>query len=251
MNNTQMNIIHSYPYSQSFVYVNQPQVLASFSVLNKIINANKSENINNDQNNKSLNNSNSRLQQDPYLELPIPFVYHKKFPDLMDQKEEVVKHPVKAFNKSASKKKSSQHIVKIRKKHISHRKANMTTAYKRRNIYKSIIRRIFRYMDKEADSMREILLNNYFVDDQIKEAFQKIGELGEYEKQNRNSRQPQKIINEFLEKKCIYTYILKEVLSEMIKDLMLGENSKMIKRNKKIYLELCTEYYNRCCELIT
>ena len=99
--------------------------------------------------------------------------------------------------------------------------------------------------------MRKILLDNYFTDDEIKETFQKIGELGEYEKQNRNSRQPQKIINEFLEKKCIYTYILKEVLSEMIKDLMLGENAKMIKRNKKIYLELCTEYYNRCCELIT
>lgn len=124
-------------------------------------------------------------------------------------------------------------------------------AYKRRNVYKAIIRRMFSYIQKEKDSVVEMLRKIGFSMEEIDSAFLYIRHLNDLDKQKGKSKRPQNTINVILETKTIYTYILKETLWLMIQGWETGEKGKIMKDNVTIYKQVCEDYYNRCIELLT
>jgi len=124
-------------------------------------------------------------------------------------------------------------------------------AYKRRNVYKAIIRRMFSYIQKEKDNVAILLTESGFSKEQIDSAFLYIQHLNDLDKQKGKSKRPQNTINVILEERTIYTYILKETLSLMLKGWETGEKGKIMKDNVNIYKQVCENYYNKCIQLLT
>lgn len=124
-------------------------------------------------------------------------------------------------------------------------------AYKRRNVYKAIIRRMFSYIQKEKSTVVEMLRRSGFSMEEIDSAFLYIRHLNDLDKQKGKSKRPQNTINVILETKTIYTYILKDTLWLMIQGWETGEKGKIMKDNVTIYKQVCENYYNRCIQLLT
>ena len=124
-------------------------------------------------------------------------------------------------------------------------------AYKRRNVYKAIIRRMFSYIQKEKNNVAVLLTESGFSKEQIDSAFLYIQHLNDLDKQKGKSKRPQNTINVILEEKTIYTYILKETLCLMLKGWETGEKGKIMKDNVNIYKQVCENYYNKCIQLLT
>lgn len=123
-------------------------------------------------------------------------------------------------------------------------------AYKRRNVYKSIIRRMSSYLEHSKESIRNFLKTNGFSLNEIEDAFQYVFQLKELDKQKGKSKRPQNTINMMLQKKSIYTYILNETLGSMIDFWNGGKTGKLRPANVLIYKEVCEKYYARSCQLI-
>jgi hypothetical protein len=123
-------------------------------------------------------------------------------------------------------------------------------AYKRRNVYKAIVRRMFSYIQKENDKVVALLTENGFSKEEIDSAFFYIRHLNDLDKQKGKSKRLQNTINGILEVKTVYTYILKETLWLMLRGWETGERGKIMSDNVSIYKEVCENYFNRCIQLL-
>jgi len=123
-------------------------------------------------------------------------------------------------------------------------------AYRRRNVYKAIIRRMFSCVQKNKRTIVTLLEANGFKIEEIESAFIYVNQLNELDKQKGKSKRPQSTINKMLERRTIYTFILKETLDSMISGWDSGQTGKIMKENVQIYKEVCMKYYNRCIELL-
>jgi len=123
-------------------------------------------------------------------------------------------------------------------------------AYRRRNVYKAIIRRMFSCVQKNKRAIVTLLEANGFKIEEIESAFIYVNQLNELDKQKGKSKRPQSTINKMLERRTIYTFILKETLDSMISGWDSGQTGKIMKENVQIYKEVCMKYYNRCIELL-
>jgi hypothetical protein len=123
-------------------------------------------------------------------------------------------------------------------------------AYRRRNVYKAIIRRMFSCVQKNKKGIVALLEANGFEIEEIESAFVYVNQLNELDKQKGKSKRPQSTINKMLERRTIYTFILKETLDSMINGWDSGQTGKIMKENVQIYKEVCMKYYNRCIELL-
>lgn len=124
-------------------------------------------------------------------------------------------------------------------------------AYRRRNVYKSIIRHMLSYIQGNKLEITEMLITNGYLSEEIDKAFAYVAKLNEMDKQKGKSKRPQHTINKILKSKNIYIYILKETLYSMLNSWKSEKTSKVMKKNLYIYDEVCTIYYNRCIELIS
>eukprot|EP00826_Nyctotherus_ovalis_P035517 TRINITY_DN3057_c0_g1_i7.p1 TRINITY_DN3057_c0_g1~~TRINITY_DN3057_c0_g1_i7.p1 ORF type:complete len:225 (-),score=9.88 TRINITY_DN3057_c0_g1_i7:30-704(-) len=124
-------------------------------------------------------------------------------------------------------------------------------AYRKRNVYKAIIRRMFSYIQKERNTAIEILAKIGFSMDDINSAFLYIHHLNDLDKQKGKSKRPQNTINVILKGRNTCAYILKETLRLMIEGWKTGDRGKIMKGNVGIYKEVCESYYSKCQKLLS
>eukprot|EP00830_Metopus_es_P020532 TRINITY_DN8186_c0_g1_i1.p1 TRINITY_DN8186_c0_g1~~TRINITY_DN8186_c0_g1_i1.p1 ORF type:complete len:362 (+),score=48.34 TRINITY_DN8186_c0_g1_i1:34-1086(+) len=117
------------------------------------------------------------------------------------------------------------------------------SAYKKRNVYKSVIRHVYSYMRKNRDEVFAILQRNHYSLQEIEHAFYKINFYNDMERQKGNPKKSQAIIKKIVEKKSIYTYLLRETLNAMMKNWEQGKLGKVSKSNCEIYREVSQKYY--------
>lgn len=117
------------------------------------------------------------------------------------------------------------------------------SAYKKRNVYKSVIRHVYSYMRKNRDEVFAILQRNHYSLQEIEHAFYKINFYNDMERQKGNPKKSQAIIKKIVEKKSIYTYLLRETLNAMMKNWEQGKLGKVSKTNCEIYREVSQKYY--------
>lgn len=123
-------------------------------------------------------------------------------------------------------------------------------AYKRRNVYKSIVRHMFSYIRKNRESILRVLEGNGFTMPQIEHAFFKVNYLNDLERQKGKSKKSQTTVKKMLQKKTIYTFILRETLYAMMQNWKQGKTGKISQENLTIYKEVCESYYNKCVQVL-
>ena len=79
---------------------------------------------------------------------------------------------------------------------------------------------------------------------EIEHAFFKVSYYNDLERQRGNPKKSQSVIKKIINKKSIYTYLLKETLSRMIHIWSGGRLGKVSNANREIYTEVCTRFYN-------
>lgn len=119
-----------------------------------------------------------------------------------------------------------------------------TSAYKKRNVYKSIVRHMFGYMRKHREDIIALLRKAGYKLQDIEHAFFKINYYNDMERQKGNPKKSQSIIKKIVNKRCIYTYLLRETLKSMIMTWDQGRLGKVSTANREIYREVCLRYYN-------
>ncbi len=132
---------------------------------------------------------------------------------------------------------------------VEHVTYGTTTAYKRRNVYKSIIRNMNSFIYKHDKELTKILLESGFAQPEINECFQKVGQWSNLEKRAGTSKKSQAMVEKLLSKTHIATYILKEALKAMIDKWENGRVGRISSHNIAIYKETCEKYYQRTIEL--
>ena len=125
-----------------------------------------------------------------------------------------------------------------------------SNAYKRRNVYKAIIRNMFNYVKKNKQNLMLLLIRNGFTNSEIKVAFEYIEDLNNLEAQKGKNKRSQNTLNKMVSNKNIYTYILRESLKILMMDLDGGKKYKIMTENLPIYKEVCRTYYNSCNNLL-
>lgn len=125
-----------------------------------------------------------------------------------------------------------------------------SNAYKRRNVYKSIIRHMLSYIRKNRDDILNILKKNGYEMPKIEHAFFKISYYNDQEKQKGNPKRSQATIKKIVGKKRIYTYILRETLNAMIYNWNQGKSGKISSENLTVYREVCDKYYEATVKIL-
>jgi len=123
-------------------------------------------------------------------------------------------------------------------------------AYRRRNVYKSVIRHMLSYIRKNRDCIIGVLKTHNFSMQEIEHAFFQVSYLNELERQKGKTKRSQTTINGFMKEKTIYTYILRETLYAMMQNWKIGKTGKISQENLFIYREVCENYYKRIVDLV-
>ena len=130
------------------------------------------------------------------------------------------------------------------------KKTSENAAYKKRNIYKSILRNMMRYIKKNRESLTQLLIEKGYTYLEINNGFEKIRKYNEMERNKGNKKRSQSILKRISSEKTIYTYILKESLDNAIKEWNKGNSGKISVSNKSIYAEVYKKYFDTTCSLL-
>lgn len=125
-----------------------------------------------------------------------------------------------------------------------------SNAYKRRNVYKSIIRHMFSYTRKNRNEIIRVLKENCFDMAKIEHAFFKVNYFNDLERQKGKSKKSQATVKKIIVKKSIYTYILRETLYAMMQNWKVGKTGKISEDNLTIYREVCQKFYDDITRLL-
>lgn len=123
-------------------------------------------------------------------------------------------------------------------------------AYKRRNVYKSIIRHMFSYIRQNRKEIIEFLTAFGFTLHEIEHAFFKVNYYNDMEREKGNPKRAQAMIKKIITHKSIFSYILREALHCMIRNWSEGKYGKISRENAEIYLDVCNKYYDELVTLI-
>ncbi len=126
-----------------------------------------------------------------------------------------------------------------------------SSAYMRRNVYKSIIRHMFSYIRKNRDAIVKVLLGNGYDMAKIEHAFFKINYFNDLERDKGNPKCSQAILKKFLSKPSIYTYVLRETLTTMVNGWDCGRIGKISAENLAVYREVCTAFRASAAHLLS
>ncbi len=123
-------------------------------------------------------------------------------------------------------------------------------AYKRRNVYKSIIRYMHKCISKDGSKITKMLTQDsgYAMPD-VEQAFFMIENWNNLERQSGTSKKSQTTVEKILSKRSVITYILRETLWGMMQKWKSGKTGKISDTNLEIYEDVCTKYYKRTIEL--
>ena len=123
-------------------------------------------------------------------------------------------------------------------------------AYKQRNVYKSILRRMFCYVRQNRGDLIRALLRESYKMHEIEHAFYKISCCMDCDKIQGKKHNAQELIKKFAHTFSIYTYILRDTLKSMIDIWKQGLIGKVSKDNLKVYQEVCQGYHQAVLRLI-
>jgi len=125
-----------------------------------------------------------------------------------------------------------------------------SSAYMKRNVYKSIIRHMLSYVRKNNSEVVRLLQSNGFEMNEIEEAIHKIRNFNELEKEKGNPKKSQAMLKSISSKKSPCTYILRETLRRMERDWDEGKLGRISMENLKIYREVCNYYYTSILKVL-
>lgn len=189
----------------------------------------------------------------------IDFDYKPRFPDITNyypyvplrKGDEEEKTPLDRLEeRDMSGKSRSDKMARLRMREFT-LSGSKIDAYKRRNVYKSIIRHMQSYVQENKSKVLAMLRDNNYSDMDANSAFENISKLNELDKQKGKAKRPQHVISKLLRSRNIYTHILKETLCSMLNSWKSNKANKIMQKNLYIYSEVCTIYYNRCTELLS
>ena len=123
-------------------------------------------------------------------------------------------------------------------------------AYRSRNVYKSIVRHLYTYVKESKEGLTKTLKEVGFGDEEICGAFSEIEAYRNVYRPKDIERNSQVRIEKMLEKKSIFTFILRETLQSMIHDWQQGKYGQLSKTNCTIYLAACTKFYDETLKLL-
>ena len=135
-------------------------------------------------------------------------------------------------------------------KKTSNGKPTSGGAYKRRNVYKSIIRHMYSYVRKNRDDIIKVLLAAKYLMSEIEHAFFEVSFYNDTEQEKGNRRQSQSTIKKMIDQRSIYTYILRETLNAMIRNWNEGKHGKVSSKNLGTYRDVCIAYYNEAAKVL-
>jgi len=129
-------------------------------------------------------------------------------------------------------------------------RAEGQAAYRRRNVYKSIIRHMFGYIRKHRAAVTSLLKEKGFSPLQIEHAYYKMNLYNDMECQSGNPKKSQMILKKIAKRKCVYSYFLKLTLEYMKEKIDNPDIMKVSPSNKEIYIEVCTKFLNAVNKVI-
>eukprot|EP00826_Nyctotherus_ovalis_P036259 TRINITY_DN3200_c0_g3_i3.p1 TRINITY_DN3200_c0_g3~~TRINITY_DN3200_c0_g3_i3.p1 ORF type:complete len:288 (+),score=22.08 TRINITY_DN3200_c0_g3_i3:146-1009(+) len=115
--------------------------------------------------------------------------------------------------------------------------------YQYRNVYKSILRHMNTYAIRNKDALIKRLLNAGYKRAEILKKFDRLEYYSELERRKGYRKMSPKLVKYAANYKSPYSYILKETLEEVMKRWNEMKLGKIIKKNLKIYKEVCKKYY--------
>ena len=123
-------------------------------------------------------------------------------------------------------------------------------AYESRNVYKSIVRRIYTMIKNERSRLKEALKKLNFTEPEMEVAFEEISRFRTASKPKNIEKNSQVRIEKMLKTKSIFTYILRESLVSMIDAWEDGRYGQLSKLNSGIYLEVCKRFLREVDDLL-
>jgi hypothetical protein len=124
------------------------------------------------------------------------------------------------------------------------------SAYKRRNVYKSILRHMHAHIRRSREKVLTRLRTAGYTGQQIEHAFYKVGVYNDSERERNNKQRARTLVNKIIAKKNIYAYILQGTLSSLISDWTRGKTGKVSGQNLDTYKDVCKAYYEETVRLL-
>lgn len=122
--------------------------------------------------------------------------------------------------------------------------------YKHRNVYKSIIRRMSALIQEKKAHLQGFLRKVGFNDGDIEDGFVKVIGCKDTERMSGNKKMGPQLINDAVDDKTVFTYLLKETLENMLKDWDENKIGKVAKKNIETYRKVCMVYYEKVKTLL-
>lgn len=193
------------------------------------------------------------------LPLPTTVPYQAQFPQLMDSRQipgsGCASQPLPQTEKKVpAESKASEVTVGLSPQSSFKAKSRTcfrlkSKAYRRRNVYKSIIRHMHRFFRDNITGIAHMLSGNGFSKDEIEKAFQSVKQMSDRERFTGMPKKPKGTLNTILSSKNIYVYVLKESIEEMMNGWE-ERGSKIWEKNVEIYRGVCERYYSKCIKLL-
>ncbi len=146
-----------------------------------------------------------------------------------------------------------QEAVKAHNEHTTSRNGEAESfsvnAYRRRNVYKSIIRHMHKCITKDSADISSMLTKSGYAKADVEQAFFRVSAWNNSERQSGTSKKSQSTVEKILAKKTAITYILRETLWGMMKKWETGRTGKISDANLAIYRDVCSKFYNKTVEL--
>lgn len=125
-----------------------------------------------------------------------------------------------------------------------------TTSYMKRNVYKSIVRAMFRYVKiYRAEIIKDLMANNF---DQlsINQAFMEISLLNRKDAIWKNQKNSQAALINMVSIRKPCTYILRETIRKMVEEWKKGSIGRISKKNMGIYMEVYKDFYAKASKTL-
>ncbi len=123
-------------------------------------------------------------------------------------------------------------------------------AYRRRNVYKAIIKRMQTHVVNNREEITDVLTREQYSSAAIEKAFGKVALYSEMESTKGEQKRSQSVLKRMVMKKSVYTFILKETLQDMINDWNNGQIGRVSRKNLRIYSNVCNKLYKETRKLL-
>ena len=124
------------------------------------------------------------------------------------------------------------------------------SAYKRRNVYKSILRHMQSNIRRRHDTLVARLQNAGYTQQAIEHAFFRVSHYNDLESGRGAKQLARGLVNKMIAQKTIYTHILQDTLQALAQDWERGKHGKVSSQNFETYKHACQTYYDETVRLL-